>query len=159
MVLLNIFVAILCDSYNEVKFSDDEEDEDQGEAKKSYDRKFLKILEGYVTGFVWKIKVAFFAYFNLADDLENYYKKKLAKEDDPIKKDNFLFDYGMLIDWSLESDEDLENVSRFNGDELWDFISNCGERLSKFVNNIIIGYIHIILCFILLCLSLLIDVL
>lgn len=65
----------------------------------------------------------------------------------------------MLIDWSLESDEDLENVSRFNGDELWDFISNCGERLSKFVNNIIIGYIHIILCFILLCLSLLIDVL
>lgn len=107
---------------------------------KSYEKGIARFLQEQIVSFVWKLKVAFYAYFGLAKDLENYYVKKFAKESDPISKNNFVFDYGMLIDWSLDDDENAE-VSRFNGDELWDCIRNCGGKLSKFVNIFLIDTI------------------
>ena len=137
VVLLNIFIAILCDSYNAAKFSEEDEDDEEDAAPiKSYEKGIARLLQEYVLAFVWKLKVAFYAYFGLANDLENYYVKKFARDNDRITKNNFVFDYGMLIDWSLEEDEEAE-VSRFNGDELWDCVRNCGGKLSKFVNIII----------------------
>lgn len=136
---MNIFIAILCDAYNKAKFSEEddeekeeEEEEEEGESKSS-DGGFQKTVEKYVKGFLWKLRIAFYAYFGLADDLEKYYVKKFAKENDRIGKNNFLFDYGMLIDWSLDDKDHDGELSHFNGDDLWYCILNCGDKLSKFV--------------------------
>ena len=130
VVLLNVFIAILCDAYNKAKFVEEKDDGGYDARTKN----FLDTIKENVKDFINNIRLAFWAYFGLGEELEAYYVRKVAGDDEPISKSNFIFDYGLLFDWELGNNA-VTVKNFFNVHTLWGCVRNSKKELSKFVKK------------------------
>lgn len=133
IILLNVFIAILCDSYNKVKFVKEDSDEDEDDILARQGRS-----NDVGTNFLTKLKVAiknraqmlWYSYFSAVSDyFEEYYTKKMpasGDDEEPITFNDFIFDHSTLLDW------DAGNSRKYRVEKLWFFLTTFGGELSRF---------------------------
>ena len=130
VVLLNVFIAILCDAYNKAKFVEEKDNSSYNKPAKN----FLDAIKEVFGDFRHNLMLASYAYFGLGEELEVYYVHKVVGDDEPINKSNFIFDYGMLFDWVLNQNS-INFKSFFSVHTLWGCVCNSKKELSKFVKK------------------------
>lgn len=130
---MNVFIAILCDSYNKVKFvkegkSDDEDTIFTGQSggndsSENIWTKFKKEIKN-------RSQILWYSYFSsVSDYFEEYYIKKMpatGDDEEPISFNNFIFDHSTLLDW------DAGNSRKYRVEKLWFFLTTFGGELSRF---------------------------